>query len=120
MRVTAIKSRWEVELSPQGGNRNSLSGCLKNRLGMVFRSTAALYAEVLPYSCVFDASEIPHIALWQNKSPVENESTVLFAVPQQEGWPRNWQHLAAERGLCAPQIVGQKGRTRCFVPFHVA
>lgn len=111
MRVTAIKSRWEVELSPQGGNRNSLSGCLKNRLGMVFRSTAALYAEVLPHSCFFDASGIPHTALWQNKSLEENESAVLFAVPEQEGWPRNWQHPAAERGLCALQTVAQKGRT---------
>lgn len=41
-------------------------------------------------------------------------------MPEQQGWPRNWQHPAAERGLCALQIVAQKGRTRYFVPFHVA
>lgn len=86
---------------------------------MVFRSTAALYAEVLPHSCFFDASEIPHIALWQNKSPEEKE-TVLFAAPEQEVWPRNWQHPAVERGLCALQIGAQKGKTRCFAPLHVA
>lgn len=87
---------------------------------MVFRSTAALHAEVLPHSCFSDASEIPHWALWQNKNPEETESSVLLAVPEQQGWPRNWQHPAAERGLCVLQIVAQKGRTRCFAPFHVA
>lgn len=76
---------------------------------MVFRSTAALYAEVLPHSCFFDASEIPHIALWQNKSPEEKE-TVLFAAPEQEGWPRNWQHPAVERGLSALQLEPRRAR----------
>lgn len=86
---------------------------------MVFRSTAALDAEISPHSNFFDASEISHTAVWQNKNPEKTESTVLFAVPEQQGWPRNWQQPAAERGLCALQTVAQKGQDQvlCSIPF---
>lgn len=81
---------------------------------MLFRRTAALYAEVLSHSSAFLMSVKSHICD-RIKAQRKKAVSVSLAPPKQDGWRKNWHHPAAEKCPFSLQIAAHWGRTRCFV-----
>lgn len=78
----------------------------------VWKDCCSICRSLITFICFFDASEIPHRALWQNKSPEEKKSLSCLLLQSRiaavrTGITQQWRSVSF--------LSKQQGRTRCFV-----